>query len=431
MSNVVRLHDNTAHHTIEVEEVPSEFPVPDSGCYYGIAGRFAQEACAQSEADPVGVLMHLLTWAGAYFGNRAVLRLGDVEAPPRLFCVTASSAGGGKGTAAAPVRKLMRDYVDVQLRRMGLSPALYRDGPMSSGEGLAWAVRDPADTEDEDGNPTDKGIPDKRLMILEEEFAAVLQAARREGNTVSAAIRRFWDTGNFSPLTKNNRVTVTDAHVCFVAHITYEELVKRLEQSEYATALASRILWVCVRRPKIVAIPESIPVERMLNYADEIAKAIQFSSETNELNLTSEALTVWSTLAISLAKANTPMSERSRMQVLRIACIFALLDCTAQVEAHHLRAAAHLWDYCLGSVAYIFEGEQNEDANKILAALRKHGGLTTTQIRINVFQQNIKSATMNTLLKSLETQGRIRRSTRHRNDGRSGKPATVFELVKH
>ena len=325
----------------------------------------------------------------------------------------------------------MLEYVNVQLRKMGIHPAQYRDGPMSSGEGLAWAVRDPADTDDEDGNPIDKGVADKRLMILEEEFAAVLQAARREGNTVSAAIRRFWDSGNFSPLTKNNRVTVTDAHVCFVAHITYEELVKRLENSEYASALASRILWVCVRRPKIVAIPDSIPLASTLRYADELAKSIQFSSEINELTLTSEALSLWGEMAITLAKANTPMSERSRVQVLRIACILALLDCLDEVQPQHLRAASHIWNYCLGSVAYIFEGEQNEDANKILAALRKHGGLTTTQIRINVFQQNIKSATMNTLLKSLESQGRIKRTVRQRSDGRSGKPATIFELIKY
>lgn len=431
MSNVVKLHDNASYNTIELEEAPSEFPIPDTNCYYGVAGRFAQEVCEKSEADPIGVLIHLLTWAGAYFGNRAVLRLGDIEAPPRLFCVTASAAGGGKGTAATPVRKLMLEYVNVQLRKMGIHPAQYRDGPMSSGEGLAWAVRDPADTDDEDGNPIDKGVADKRLMILEEEFAAVLQAARREGNTVSAAIRRFWDSGNFSPLTKNNRVTVTDAHVCFVAHITYEELVKRLENSEYASALASRILWVCVRRPKIVAIPESIPLASTLRYADELAKSIQFSSEINELTLTSEALSLWGEMAITLAKANTPMSERSRVQVLRIACILALLDCLDEVQPQHLRAASHIWNYCLGSVAYIFEGEQNEDANKILAALRKHGGLTTTQIRINVFQQNIKSATMNTLLKSLESQGRIKRTVRQRSDGRSGKPATIFELIKY
>ena len=431
MDNVINLSKTSSYNSIEVEEAPSEFPIPDPGCYYGLAGRFAFEASRQSEADPIGVLIHLLTWAGAYFGNKAVLRLGDVEAPPRLFSVTASSAGGGKGTAAAPVRKLMLDYVNVNLRKMGLPLALYRDGPMSTGEGLAWAVRDPADTEDDDGNPTDKGVADKRLMILEEEFAAVLQAARREGNTVSAAIRRFWDSGNFSPLTKNNRVTVTDAHVCFVGHITYEELVKRLEQSEYATALASRILWVCVRRTKIVAIPESISVAKMLRYSDEVAKAIQFSSDINELSLSSASLEIWSTLALSLAKVNSPMSERARVQVLRIACIFALLDCTDQVTPQHLEAATHLWDYCLGSVAYIFEGEQNEDEGKIMAALRKHGGLTTTQIRVNVFQQNIKSAAMNTLLKSLETQGRIRRSVRQRSDGRGGKPATIFELVKY
>ncbi|MBU0656322.1 MAG: replication-relaxation family protein [Gammaproteobacteria bacterium] len=430
MSNVINLSEADKRGPLEVEEVPAEFPIPDEGCFYGVAGRFARDACMQSEADPIGVLIHLLTWVGTYFGSKAVLRLGDVEAPPRLFSVTTSTSGGGKGTAAAPVRKLMLEYVNVQLRKLGLPPALYRDGPMSSGEGLAWAVRDPADTEDEDGNPIDKGVTDKRLMILEEEFAAVLQAARREGNTVSAAIRRFWDSGSFSPLTKNNRVTVTDAHVCFVGHITYEELVKRLEQSEYSSALASRIIWICVRRSKIVPVPESIPVGRMLNYADAVAKAIQFSSDTNELSLSPASLDIWSNMAVSLAKESSPMSERARVQVLRMAGIFALLDCTDRVMPQHLEAASHIWRYSVGSIAYIFENDENEDAHKLLTALRKHGALTTTQIRVSVFQQNIKSATMNTLLKTLEAQGKIKRIVRPRKDGKRGKSATVFELTR-
>lgn len=430
MSNVINLNEaGKRSNAIEIEELPAEFPVPDQGCYYGVAGRFARDACIQSEADPIGVLIHLLTWVGAYFGNKAVLHLGDVDAPPRLFSVTASTSGGGKGTAAAPVRKLMLDYVNNRLKKMGLSPALYRDGPMSSGEGLAWAVRDPADTQDEDGNPVDQGVTDKRLMILEEEFAAVLQAARREGNTVSPAIRRFWDSGSFSPLTKNNRVTVTDAHVCFVGHITYEELVKRLERSEYSSALASRIIWVCVRRPKIVPIPESIPSGRMAHYADMIAKSIEFAGNVDGLSLSAESLEIWAELAVSLAKEASPMSERARVQVLRMACIFALLDCTHQVEPQHLEAAANIWRYSVGSIAYIFENDESEDTHKLLAALRKHGGLTTTQIRVSVFQQNIKSADMNTLLKTLEAQGKIKRTVQRRRDGKGGKPATIFELI--
>lgn len=412
------------------EEAPSEFPIPSPECYYGIAGHFAKDACLQSEADPMGVLIHFLTWVGSYFGQEAALHLGDITAPPRLFSVTVSSSGGGKGTSAAPVKRLMLDYVNKKLKKAGLKAGAYRDGPMSSGEGLAWAVRDPGDTEDEEGNLIDKGVTDKRLMILEEEFAAVLQAARREGNTVSPAIRRFWDSGSFSPLTKNNRVTVTDAHVCFVGHITHEELVKRLGQSEYSSALASRILWVCVRRPRIVPIPESIPHQRMSSYASKIVDAIQFASKTKRLSLNEEALEIWRDMAVTLARSEIPMSERARVQVLRIACIFALLDRTNQVNSEHLKAASHIWQYCAGSIVYIFEQDENEDAGKIIDALRKHGGLTTTQIRVGVFQQNIKSAEMNSLLKALEAKGRIQR-VRQPRSSKGGKPATIFHLIKH
>jgi hypothetical protein len=49
---------------------------------------------------------------------------------------------------------------------------------LSSGEGLIWAVRD----HDEDRAPTDK-----RLLVLEAEFAAVLKMTAREGGLCSAA----------------------------------------------------------------------------------------------------------------------------------------------------------------------------------------------------------------------------------------------------
>jgi len=434
MSAVINLHDPKYSKTEDYSQaddtstLPAAFPVADAGCFYGVAGEFAKAACVKSEADPIGVLIHALVWVGAYFGNKAVLRLGDVDAPPRLKAVTASITGGGKGTAANPVRRLMHEYVNPLLVSMDSLPIQYKDGPMSSGEGLAWAVRDPSDmTDKETGEPIDPGITDKRLMIVEEEFVAVLQAARREGNTVSAAIRRFWDSGNFSPMTKGNRVTVTNAHVCFIGHITYDELVKTLQQTEYTNGFANRILWFCIRKPKIVAVPERIPQKQMTSYAADFAQAIQFAQKTNNLELSAESLMLWETMALPLATQDTEMSERARGQVLRLACIFALLDCTDIVSPAHLAAALHIWDYCTASVAYIFERSENEEESKLLAAIRKHGGgMTTTEISVSVYQKNMKSADLNALLKSLESKGKITRETRPNATGK-GRSSTVFK----
>ncbi len=434
MSAVINLHDKkytrTEDYSVDDTDVlPAAFPVADLGCFHGVAGEFAKAACLKSEADPIGVLIHTLVWVGAYFGSKAVLRLGDVEAPPRLNAVTVSISGGGKGTAASPVRKLMHNYVNPLLVSMDELPIQYKDGPMSSGEGLAWAVRDPSDALNKDtGEPIDPGITDKRLMIVEEEFVAVLQAAKREGNTISAAIRRFWDSGNFSPMTKGNRVTVTDAHVCFIGHITFRELVAKLQQTEYTNGFANRILWFCIRKPKIVAVPERIPQERMTAFAADFAQAIRFAQKTTNLELSAESLMLWTTVAKPLATQETEFAERARGQVLRMACIFALMDCTDIVSPAHLTAALHIWDYCTASVTYIFESDENEEESKLLAAIRKHDGMTTTEIMTAIYQKNIKAAALNALLKSLEAKDKITRATRPNAKGK-GKPSTVFTAI--
>ena len=42
----------------------------------------------------------------------------------------------------------------------------------------------------------DSGVEDKRLMLYEPELAQLLRVMTREGNTVSAVIRRAWDGGD-------------------------------------------------------------------------------------------------------------------------------------------------------------------------------------------------------------------------------------------
>lgn len=86
-------------------------------------------------------------------------------------------------------------------------------GPLSTGEGLAFHVREESDAERERWQAAhpeevlrEKG--DKRLLVMDEEFASGLACTRREGNTLSMGIRSFWDSGDYAPLTKNNPITV-------------------------------------------------------------------------------------------------------------------------------------------------------------------------------------------------------------------------------
>jgi hypothetical protein len=39
-------------------------------------------------------------------------------------------------------------------------------------------------------------VDDKRLLVIEPEFASALRNMQRQGNTLSATLREGWDTGN-------------------------------------------------------------------------------------------------------------------------------------------------------------------------------------------------------------------------------------------
>ena len=124
---------------------------------------------------------------------------------------------------------------------------------LSSGEGLIWAVRDPVEKTDAGGKTTviDPGVEDKRLLILESEFASALRVLKREGNTLSATVRNAWDSGKLSTLTKNSPNRATGAHISIVGHITRTELLRYLDSTETANGFGNRFLWCCVRQIEV------------------------------------------------------------------------------------------------------------------------------------------------------------------------------------
>lgn len=146
---------------------------------------------------------------------------------------------------------------------------------LSSGEGLIYNVRDPVwekESIKEKGRVVDyqdvivdAGESDKRLLIVEPEFASTLTAMSREGNILSAVIRQAWDDGNLSPLTRNNPIKATGAHVSTIGHITWPELLARLDDTSKANGFANRFLWPLVRRSKELPDGAAIPERKRLS----------------------------------------------------------------------------------------------------------------------------------------------------------------------
>src|SRR5215469_1212858 len=88
----------------------------------------------------------------------------------------------------------------------------------------------------------DPGVADKRLLVIESEFARTMMVIRRDGNTLSPVIRDAWDRGALAILTKNSPAQATGAHISIIGHITTDELRRNLDSTALTNGFANRFL---------------------------------------------------------------------------------------------------------------------------------------------------------------------------------------------
>jgi hypothetical protein len=235
--------------------------------------------------------------------------------------------------------------------------------------------------------------------------------ATREGNTLSAIIRTAWDVGKLSTLTKNSPMKATDSHISIVGHVTKTELVRLLSDSDAHNGFANRFLWLCVKRSKILPFGgqwEDQSVAPMVSLLDEI---LRFARGAGEVRWGESAKPLWVESYPTLSEG-TPgllgaVTSRSEAQVLRLACVYALMDCSATIELEHLKAALAVWDYAESSARYIF-GNATGDAvadgiEEMLSGTPE--GMTRAQIR-DAFGRNKSSERIGRALELLVEHGR-------------------------
>jgi hypothetical protein len=233
---------------------------------------------------------------------------------------------------------------------------------------------------------TDEGVSDKRLLVFEGEFASVLRVCGRDGNTLSAIIRNAWDNGNLRTLTKNSPAVATGAHISIIGHITRDELLRYLDDTEAANGFGNRFLWICVRRSK--ALPEGgrLSDGELAPIIQDVAAALAYGRDLGEMRRNDEAREIWRAVYEELSEGKPgllgAMIARAEAQVMRLACIYALLDRCPTIGKEHLLAALGLWEYVEASAQYIFGARMGDPvADHIAEALlAAPDGLTRTEI---------------------------------------------------
>jgi hypothetical protein len=379
---------------------------------YGLPGEIVGAIEPHTEADRVAVLVNLLCAFGNAIGRGAHKRIGADVHHLRIYAtLVGQTSKARKGTSWGFVRELMG----------GADPLWASNrvqNGLSSGEGLIHAVRDPVERANKKTGETevvDEGVVDKRLLVVESELASTLKVMARDGNTLSPVVRQAWDGDLLQVMTRNSPSKATNSHVSVLGHITREELLRHLTETETANGFANRFLWLMVRRSKLLPFGgewwklDKGPLVRRLQ------SALHFGSRSEEISWAEGAGRMWEAVYESLSEGKPGLfgavTGRAEAQVIRLAALYAVMDRSRLIEVQHLKAALALWEYAEESARYVF-GDATGDAiaDDILTALQGTGGkgMTRTEIR-DYFGRNQKSERVNRALTLLLKSGRIRR----------------------
>lgn len=422
-----------------VEASPLAPPVMPTDAFPGLLGAIVQASTVNSEAHPVAVAANVLAMFCCAVGRVPFQRIGDATIHARPFLLIVGKSGKArKGTAEHTPREIFR-RADARLRQLNGNDDRLRvhAGGLSTGEGVGYAIRDPREPDEKTGKGGDAGVHDKRLLVIESEFANVLAQIKREGNILSSTLRNLWDGRDIEPLTKSTLMTVTRPHVAVIGHITGHELREKSSENDAANGLLNRFVILHVHRPRLVPLPTPTPEQVLDDLAARLADVINAVTSGNphannqvEVTLSDSAAQVWCELYPQITedhpgKAGSLMA-RSEVYARMLAMVFALLDKRTVIEPDDLLTALEWIKYWTASIQYTFlTGEQQDGLDEftkaVLAAVAQRPGITLTELQKVWHRHRIDEVkkSLETLLNSAPPLVEMRKDNQAQGGGRA------------
>lgn len=195
---------------------------------FGVFGEIVSQIEPHTEADPVAVMLAMVTMFGCAVGHKPHFVVGATPHHTNLFLNIVGDTADGKGIATGIAKAVIQGVDDF---RNCITTGF------STGEGIIHALRDFGiqDSDFKTGNPETGGVDDKRLLVIESEFARPLKVMTRESNTLSSIIRQAFDEDRLGTITKSSSPPATNPHISIVGNITPKELREALKQQELYT----------------------------------------------------------------------------------------------------------------------------------------------------------------------------------------------------
>jgi hypothetical protein len=419
-ADIERMRTKFGEQQVHSADLPKRvWPTMSQDAYYGFAGKVVETIQPHSEADPVALLTQLLVCFGNVMGHHKYYRIESERHYTNLFLVLVGATAQRKGVALNRVKAVI-ECVDPQWCSECIKSGV------SSGEGLIELVRDPVtkwNAKENKDEEVDPGVADKRLLTIEPEFASILANMDRKESTASSNLRKAWDGWPLGTLTRKNPITATDAHISVIAHITDDELRSRLTRTDMANGFANRLLFPLVKRSKLLPFGGDLSDATIAELGAELRTILErnFAGPNERLHsiiLTDAAREQWAHIYQALANDRPvgligAITGRAEAQAIRLALIYALLDCSIQIDVQHIRAGLAVWEYCAASAAYIFGDSMGDEiADAILRALKAcPTGMSRTEIS-SLFSNNKRQDQISRALMLLLEKSRARVETK-------------------
>lgn len=404
-----------------VDAVPEDnhrnAPRPDPACLYGLLGDVARAGSCNTEANPYAIAAAMLVYLGVAVGRGPYLAIGDDLNHARLFMVhVGRSSRGRKGTAKKLIYRINKAVT--QLNEY-LAPQVHRGG-LSSREGLALLIHDGY----KDGKNEVAAIEDKRLLVVESEFANILHQSKRDGNTLSAALRDAWDGTSIHPAVKTCRVWASDPHIGVIGDVTPSELRELMHNRELTNGFANRFIFFWAEGDKVVPFPLCTPDNVVDALAARVAQVLRYAGaeryvdkDAMLMDFSPEAAALYAHLYKgelrdrSAGEHISGLLDRRAPVLLRLAMIFALTDLTDVIAVDHINAAMAWVRYWVESVKFVFQTAIDESgaaaitetAQRIVVYLNERGQATRTELSKCCFSGHLSKATLDKALDELLT----------------------------
>jgi hypothetical protein len=340
--------------------------------------------------------VQFLVCCGALIGRDAYFQVEATRHHPNEFVVlVGDSAKARKGSSFDHVARLLAQADPA-------FPARLTTG-LSSGEGLIWTVRDP--------QGHDPGTVDKRLLVIEPEFATVLKSTGRELSTLSPTLRSAWDGRPLALLTRTAPARATEAHISIIGHITQTELRRHTTTVEIANGFLNRFVFAAVRRVRLLpegGNPDPLKGTGLSRY---LTTVLTHAHTAGKVTLTTDARELWWHTYPQLTQPDDgllgQLTARAEAHVIRLALLYTLLDAQNKIGPDHLHAALALWDYAQRSAAWALKQTTGDPLAEPIHAALAHSpdGLTRTQIR-DLCQRNLPADRIERALATLVSAGR-------------------------